>query len=178
MAKKQRYRINGKFVSFKDFVKINGLDSVNYQSLNLQEKRVWNGINTAQNRVRLESGQYLNKVTLSKLKKDKNLQYFAFKNNVSIDEYIKNNIDTILKFNEQAFSITKNHNTVEKFIMNSNGKFYYKGVEISKNELIKKLSLKRTKALNKSNKFISIYSFKIEKNGNKITLTKIEEKGS
>lgn len=177
MAKK-RYRINGKFVKFKDFIKINGLDAVNYETLNTQEKRIWSGLNTYENRIKLENGQFLNKTTLNKLKRDTDLKTFAAKNNMSIDEYLKQNIDTILKFNAQAFEITKNGKNVDKFILNSNGKFHYKGEEISKNELIKKLQGKRNHQLKKNNKFINIYRFKIENNGNKITLEEIEDKGS
>lgn len=172
-----KYRIKGKFVKFKDFIKINGLDAVNYELLSAQEKRVWNGVQTYQNRVVLDNGQFVNKTTLSRLYKNKNYQQFAEKNNKDIKTYIKENIDIILKFDTQAFSISKNQNNVEKFIQETNGKLFFKGKEIEKNNLIQALQLKRTRALKKG-KFITIYYFKIEKNGNKITLEKIEEKGS
>lgn len=175
---KKRYRINGKFASFKDFVKVNGLDAVNYNDLSKQEKRVWNGIQTYSNRIKLESGQFVNKATLSILRRDKDIKDFAAKNNKTVDEYLMENIDIITRFKNQVFNLTKNQNNVEKFIQESNGKFLLNGETIDKNELIKKLQNKRRYQLSKKNKFINIYKFEIKDNGRTINLTDIENLGS
>lgn len=172
-----KFRINGKFVTLKEFVKVNGTDSVLPHNLNAKEKRILNGLKSYENRIKLDNGQFVNKVTLSKLKRDSNLKIFAEKNNMSLNDYLRQNIDTILKFNSQAFQITKNQNNVEKFINQSNGNFKYKGKLIDKNELIQKLQKGRISAL-KKNKFITIYTFEIKDNGHKINLTEIKKMGS
>ena len=174
----KRYRINGKFATFKDFVKVNGLDAVNYENLTSKEKRIWNGLETYSNRIKLESGQFVNKTTLSILRRDKDIKDFAAKNNKTVDQYIRENIDTITRFKNQTFTLTKNQNTVEKFIQDSNGKFLLNGEPIDKNELIKKLQNKRRYQLAKKNKFINIYKFEIKDNGRTINLTEIENLGS
>lgn len=173
-----KYRIKGKFVNFKTFVKTNGLDAVNYNSLTTKEKRIWSGLNTYENRIKLDNGQFLNKNTLAKLRRDPNLKDFANKNNMPLNEYIKQNIDTILKFNEQAFILTKNQKNVEKFILESKGKFTFEGKEIDKKELVKKLQQRRSYQLSKKNKFINIYKFEVKDNGRTINLIQIENKGS
>lgn len=174
---KKRYRINGKFASFKDFVKVNGLDAVNYENLTSQEKRVWNGIQTYNNRIKLESGQFVNKATLSILRRDKDIKDFAAKNNKSVDEYLRENIDTIVRFKNQVFTLYKNNKNVEAFIQNSNGKFSYLGKPIDKLELILALQQNYREAL-RENRHIGIYKFEIKNNGRNINLIVEDYKGS
>lgn len=173
-----KYRIKGKFVDFKTFVKTNGLDAVNYNSLTTKEKRVWSGLNTYENRIKLDNGQFLNKNTLAKLRRDPNLKDFANKRGIPLNKYIQDNIDTILKFNEQAFILYKNNRNVEKFITESKGSFLYFGNEINKLDLIFELQNNSREAINKKNKFINIYKFEIKDNGRTINLIEIENKGS
>jgi hypothetical protein len=173
----KRYRINGKFATFKDFVKVNGLDAVNYENLTSKEKRIWNGLETYSNRIKLESGQFVNKTTLSILRRDKDIKDFAAKNNKTIDQYIRENIDTITRFKNQVFSIYKNNKNVEKFIQESNGKFSYFGKEIDKTELILTLQQNYREALRES-RHIGIYKFEIKENGRNINLIEEEYKGS
>jgi hypothetical protein len=172
-----KYRIKGKFVDFKTFVKTNGLDAVNYNSLTTKEKRVWSGLNTYENRIKLDNGQFLNKNTLAKLRRDPNLKDFANKRGIPLNKYIQDNIDTILKFNEQAFILYKNNRNVEKFITESKGSFLYFGNEINKLDLIFKLQNNYREAL-RENKHIGIYKFEVKENGRKINLIDEQYTGS
>lgn len=171
-----KYRINGKFASFKNFVKANGLDSVSYADLNKKQKRVFNGLKTYSERI-IYKGQFLNKISAKKLKNDKDLQLFAKNNNKSISKYINENIEDILEVYEGAFKITKNNNNVFDFINKAKGNLSIYGKPVSKNEF----NLFAKRAIQKAMKagfFNNIFNFDISDNGQEINLTEIEPIGS
>jgi hypothetical protein len=61
----QSWRVNGKFVKFKDFVKANGTDSVIYDNLTKSEKATINGLERSTNRL---GGKYIKPEVAYKIK--------------------------------------------------------------------------------------------------------------
>jgi len=131
-----QYRLNGKFTSFKNFVKVHGLDAVNYNDLESREKRIYNGIETASNRLRI-GGEFIHKPLESKIRK------YAKNNEMEVNEYIKKNrevIETYMK--EQSITNTYNDQKITDMVdLAAKGKMtiYINDEKVSRIEATKRL---------------------------------------
>lgn len=159
-----KYRVNGKFVKFKDFVKSNGLDSVNYSSLTSHEKKVWNGINSYENRITLK-GQFATKSFLKNKSIRKALEENAERKGMKFMEYLKKYNKEITDFFEVgAFFDQYGEREAEKLVINHSGKFFYNGKEITRNEMNWILSEAKLKAKMENSAFTT-FDFELKAGG-------------
>jgi hypothetical protein len=159
-----KYRVNGKFATLKTFVKTFGLDAVVYDNLSKQEKKVWNGISSYENRVVLD-GKFAPKT----LTENPTIKKFALDRNETLKQYIEENATDILKFMENGLiNRSVNTNSLHDFINNHKGEILYKGKAIDKNEFLLKMDIERAKAMKTGNTVEVIYNFEVKKNGKQL----------
>lgn len=162
-----KYRINGKFASFKSFVKTFGLDAVSYESLSKQERKVWNGINTYQSRAVLSGGKFAPKT----LTENPTIRAFAQSRGESLKKYLEDNEADILKFTNQGLiNRTVNSKSLHDFIQNHKGDILYRGQSMSKEEFLFKMDMNRAKDASTSTTVETLYNFNVKNNGKTLEL--------
>jgi hypothetical protein len=162
-----KYRVNGKFATLKTFVKTYGLDSVVYEQLNKNERRVWNGLNAYENRVILD-GKFAPKT----LTENPTIKKFALDRNETLKQYIEENKEDILRFTNQGLiNRSVNTNNLHEFINNHKGEVLFKGKLISKEDFLLKMDVERTKAMKTGNTVEIIYNFEVKNNGRELNFT-------
>jgi len=173
MAKQQYYYLNKKRVSklaydkatFKPFLKANGLDAVIYENLTTYQKKVYNGVKTAANRLTAPNGRF---VESNILKRDIITKGAKFKGLTPLEywtKYKKLITDTF----SDGLPLSKNSFNMAEYVEKHNGKFFYKGKPISKKQLLYKVAQKeqgkKTKATKKDDEesdsdFLLIYELR------------------
>lgn len=154
-----KYRLKGKFISektylekvFKPLIKTQSLDAVIYENLTTNEKRVYNGVKTAANRITSTKGRFLS----DNLLKSEIIKGIAAKQGLTPKQYFDKNKASLQDANSifrKGLPISKNSFFVEDFIKKHKGKFIYKGKEISRKELMYKISRKEQSHKTKSSK--------------------------
>ena len=167
-----KYRINGKFVTFKTFVKTYGLDAVNYKTLGAKEKRIYSGLETYQKRVVLSTGQFAPKT----LTENPTIKDFAKNRNMSLGQYIKENEAAINKFMESGLiQRSVNSRSLHNFVKNHKGDIIYKGKTYTAEEFLFKMDMARAKDMSKSTTVETIYNFEVSKNGKTLKLTGLKK---
>ena len=131
MAKKnknsQRWKVGNKFATFKDFIKINGTDSVIYDKLSTHEKKVINGIESAGKRVKLDN-KYVSKEVAYRIKKDYESSENIRAKHPDFKEYLKSGsnvlkqmyVNNIVNYNYSLNSIKNKINKFENVYINGN----------------------------------------------------------
>ena len=158
----QQWKINNKFAKFKDFIKTNGLDYVDYNKLTSHEKRVYNGVKTYQTRV-IYQGKFIdNKTFLNNPK----IKEFAKNNDMPVKDYLKANYKDLKKFiDSNLLTRSINDKNIESFILKHNGKFFLNAVSISASDLIEFIAEQKLLFLNKKpNMYFTAYYNFIVKN--------------
>jgi hypothetical protein len=172
-----KYRVNGKFATLKTFVKTFGLDAVVYDNLSKQEKKVWNGISSYENRVVLD-GKFAPKT----LTENPTIKKFAMDRNETLKQYIEENKDDILRFTNQGLiNRGVNSQALHGFIDKHKGNIIYKGKEIDRNDFLFKMDMEKVKIMDKRNKkkdagseIEVIYNFEVQNNGKTLVLKSIQ----
>ncbi len=173
-----KYRVNGKFATLKTFVKTYGLDAVIYDKLDKKEKRVWNGLNTYENRVVLDGGKFAPKT----LTENPTIKKFALDRNETLKQYIEENQADILKFTNQGLiNRGVNSQALHGFIDKHKGPIMYKGKEIDKKDFLFKMDMEKVKIMDKRNKkkdadseIEVIYNFEVQNSGKTLVLKSIK----
>lgn len=168
-----KYRINGKFVSFKQFIKTFGSDAVAPSSLTDKEKRILRGVETAAKRARID-GRFVPKVITS----NPGVKQAAKDAKMSVNQYLMNYIDDVKEYLETGvFTITKNTTNLHDFIDNHKGLVLYKGKAVDRAELKLKLDGMKQKSFTSKRKNVSevFYTFEISSDGRTINLVKVKD---
>lgn len=161
-----KYRINGKFVSFKTFVKSNGLDAVVYNQLNDHEKRVYRGLETYEKRAIIKG-----KFAPHTLTENPTLKAFARSRGETIKQYIEENLTEINKFMKSGlFNRSVNSNSIHDFINKHKGDIIYKGKKISKDDFLFLMDMQRGKDMSTGTTVETIYNFDVKNSGKTLEL--------
>jgi hypothetical protein len=157
-------------VTFKTFIKSAGLDAVVYSKLTQKEKRIWNGLNTYENRVVLE-GKFAPKT----LTENPTIKKFALDRNETLKQYIEENAADILKFtNSGIIERVVNSKSLHDFINNHKGQLIFEGNPIDKKEFLLKMDIQRAEIMSGKSVPEILYYFEVKENGKVLNFKKIK----
>lgn len=187
-----KFRLKGKFVSeaaynaatFKPLLKEYGLDSVSYSDLTAQQKRIYNGVKNAANKITAPNGRFVDNSIL----RTDIIKGVAKDLGLTPKEYFDKNKDKLTQgIFKKGLPISRNSFKMADFVEKHNGKFTYKGKPISKKQLLYKIAQKEQGHKTKAKKatesedsedsdtdFILVYKMKHNIFTNEIDLTDID----
>jgi len=178
MAKKysQRWKVNGKFSTFKDFIKANGQDYVQYEKLSTTEKKIYNGLKQYEQRIVIRGKFKDNK----ELVNNPTLKIFAKNNNMDIKSYIKKNYDKIDRYMKKGvLTYSVNLTKLPRFINTHSGILLNEdGSEMTKAQMLEYLTTLIKTSMQGTKYFTAYVRFKITNFGTNATVLSITLIGS